>query len=227
MGTTALVVSESAIRREALQDPDVRLMLQVRDGDAAAFEELVVRYQNRLLTIFEHLVGSRDLAEDLTQEVFLRVYRARHRYTPDARFSTWLFTIVNNVASNARRDRARRREVQVVASSSGSLDATGLEKLAVASSGAMPTRQLDRAEMRQVVRLALGALSQRQRMAVLLNKFEHMSYADIAQAMQLNPQAVKSLLCRARYNLREILEPYIVGENTSPRTPEPGAREAH
>ena len=94
-----------------VRDPDARLMLKVRDDDAAAFEELVLRYQGRLLAVLEHLVGKRDLAEDLAQEVFLRVYRARKRYQPTAKFSTWLFTIANNVASNAKRSLSRRREV--------------------------------------------------------------------------------------------------------------------
>ena len=108
-----MVVSESTARRYELQDPDVRLMLQVRDGSAAAFDELMTRYQSRLVTVLEHLTGRRDLAEDLAQEVFLRVYRARQRYVPGAKFSTWLFTIANNVASNALRTLARRPEVQV------------------------------------------------------------------------------------------------------------------
>ena len=102
-----MVVSESSARRYAL-DPDVRLMLEVRDGSAAAFEELVLRYQGRLVRVLEHLVGGRDLAEDLAQEVFLRVFRARRQYVPGAKFATWLFTIANNVASNALRDRSRR-----------------------------------------------------------------------------------------------------------------------
>ena len=90
-----MVVSESSARRYAL-DPDVRLMLEVRDGNAAAFEELVLRYQGRLLTVLRHLVGSREQAEDLAQEVFLRVYRARESYQPGAKFSTWLYTIANH-----------------------------------------------------------------------------------------------------------------------------------
>ena len=74
-----------------LLDPDVRLMLQVRDGHAGAFEKLVERYQVRLIGVMEHLVPARDQAEDLAQEVFLRVYRARKSYVPTAKFSTWLF----------------------------------------------------------------------------------------------------------------------------------------
>ncbi len=181
-------------------------MLRVRDGDATAFEEIVLLYQNRLLAVLQHLTGSRDLAEDLTQEVFLRIYRARDRYTPDAKFSTWLFTIANNVASNARRTLARRHEVQVESSGSGAVD---VAQLALAGSGLMPSRQLDKSEMRDVVKLAVESLNERQRMAVLLSKFEDMSYADIADVMQLSPQAVKSLLSRARTSLRQVLEPYL------------------
>ena len=203
------MVSESSARRYALRDPDVRLMLEVRDDNAAAFEELMLRYQGRLVTVLEHLVHSRDLAEDLTQEVFLRVYRARKTYVPGAKFSTWLFTIANNVASNALRSKSRRREVSLEGRDSGPLGARPLEGMVQASSGQIPARQLDKREMRDIVRLALEALNERQRMAVLLSKFEGMSYADIAQTMELTPQAIKSLLSRARVNLREVLEPYL------------------
>jgi RNA polymerase sigma-70 factor (ECF subfamily) len=204
-----LAVSESTARRYALGDPDVRLMLQVREDDAAAFEELMLRYQNRVVNLLEHLVGRRGQAEDLAQDVFLRVYRARKTYTVGAKFSTWLFTIVNHVASNALRSRARRREVQLDDRPSGPLGANPLAEMAQASSGALPARSLDKAEMRDVIRLALGELNERQRMAVLLNKFEDMSYADIATTMDLSPEAIKSLLSRARVNLRQILEPYL------------------
>jgi RNA polymerase sigma-70 factor (ECF subfamily) len=183
-------------------------MLKVRDDDATAFDELMLRYQNRLVTVLEHLVGRRDQAEDLAQEVFLRVYRARKRYVAGAKFSTWLYTIANHVAANALRSRSRRPEVNLSSRETESGGFSTLDKVAVAASGAMPTRQMDKAELRDVVREAMQGLSERQRMAVLLNKFEDMSYADIAAAMELTPQAVKSLLSRARVNLKELLEPY-------------------
>ena len=192
-----------------IEDADVRLMLLVQKGDANAFEELVSRYQNRLLGVLEHLVGRRDLAEDLAQEVFLRVYRARARYVPNAKFSTWLFTIANNLASNARRSLARRREVNVEQRNTDGLKGDPLAQLALAASGQMPNRQLDNVETCSIVQLAIQGLNDRQRMAVLLAKFEDMSYADIAEVMQLSPQAVKSLLSRARGSLREILANYI------------------
>ncbi len=202
-----MVVSESTARRYELQDPDVRLMLEVRDGSAAAFDELMIRYQSRLVTVLDHLTGRRDLAEDLAQEVFLRVYRARRRYVPGAKFSTWLFTIANNVASNALRTLARRPEVQPARS--GASGSNSLDHLAMAASGLLPTRQIDKAELHEVVEQALSTLNPKQRMAVLLSKFEGMSYHDIAETMQMSPQAIKSLLARARDNLREVLEPYL------------------
>jgi RNA polymerase sigma-70 factor (ECF subfamily) len=184
-------------------------MLQVRDDNAAAFEELMLRYQNRLVTVLEHLMGRREMAEDLAQDVFLRVYRARKTYVPGAKFSTWLFTIANNVASNALRSLSRRREVHLDSRDSGPMGANPMDQLAVAASGQMPTRQLDNAEMRDVVQTAVQTLNDRQRMAVLLSKFEGMNYADIAETMDLSPQAIKSLLSRARVNLREVLQPYL------------------
>ncbi len=202
-------ITESTARRYELQDPDVRLMLSVRDDNAAAFDELMVRYQDRLITVLDHLTGRRDLAEDLAQDVFLRVYRARKRYVPGAKFSTWLFTIANHVASNALRSRSRRPELNLDSRASGPMGANPLDQMALAASGMMPARQIDKAELREMVRSALANLNERQRMAVLLNKFEDMSYADIATTMELSQEAVKSLLMRARVNLREVLEPYL------------------
>ncbi len=189
-------------------DPDVRLMLRVRDGDAAAFEALVTRYQTRLISVLQHITHGRESAEDMAQEVFMRVFRSRKSYQPKAKFSTWLFTIANNVALNAQRRRSRRKEVNVVAQS-GESQQPNLENMAKEASALMPARQLAQAEMAEVVRNAIETLSERQRMALLLSKFEHMCYADIATTMDLSVEAVKSLLFRARENLRQILEPYV------------------
>jgi RNA polymerase sigma-70 factor, ECF subfamily len=191
-----------------LHDPDVRLMLQVRDDNAGAFEELVLRYQARLVTVLEHLMHSRELGEDLAQEVFLRVYRARKSYQPEAKFCTWLFTIANNVAKNAKRTNARRREVSVSAKAHEE-NPLKLENMALAASGLMPARQLDKSERADMVRLAVSSLDERQRLALMLSKFEGMSYEEIATAMEISVKAVKSLLFRARENVRERLEPYI------------------
>lgn len=196
----------------ALRDPDVRLMLEVREGSASAFEELMLRYQPRVLSILKHLVRNQDWAEDLTQEVFLRVYRARNQYTPGAKFSTWLFTITNNVALNALRGKSRRPEVQFGGyfEQKHSEDSQPrLENAIQASSGTIPTRRLDKKEMSEIVKKAIDSLGERQKMAMLLHRFEGMSYVEIAEIMELTPQAVKSLLCRARLSLKDILLPYV------------------
>ncbi len=220
-----MALSDSTAQRYTQADPDVRLMLQVRDDNAAAFEELMLRYQTRVITILEHLVGRRDQAEDLAQDVFMRIYRARKTYQPGAKFSTWLFTITNNVASNARRSLSRRREVNVVPQGSGAMVANPLETMAQEASGMMPTRQLDKSETADIIRNAIQQLNDRQRMALLLSRFEEMSYADIAETMELSTQAIKSLLSRARVNLRSILEPYMdagaLPNTLETRTPNP------
>lgn len=203
-----MAITDSTAERYTLADPDVRLMLQVRDDDATAFEELMLRYQHRLVSLLAHMVGRRDMAEDLAQDVFLRVYRARKAYVPGAKFSTWLYTIAGNVASNALRSLARRREVNLAAQSNDT-GAYSLENAAVAASGLMPSRQLDKAELRDAVQRAIEALNDRQRMAVLLAKFEHLSYAEIAEIMDMSPEAIKSLLSRARSKLREVMQPYL------------------
>jgi RNA polymerase sigma-70 factor (ECF subfamily) len=204
-----LSISDSTAERYAAHDPDVRLMLRVRGDDAEAFEELMLRYQNRVVSLLAHLTARRDLAEDLAQDVFLRIYRARKRYVPGSKFSTWLFTIAHNVAANAQRTLSRRREVALAGKATGDSGANALDAAAVEASALMPTRQLDKLELRDVVNMAVAALNERQREAVLLNKFEHMSYEEIAEVMQLTPSAVKSLLTRARSNLRDVIEPYL------------------
>jgi RNA polymerase sigma-70 factor (ECF subfamily) len=204
-----LATTDTLVNPSESIDPDARLMLRVRDDDAQAFEELVRRYQGRLLAIFQNTLGSREQAEDLVQEVFLRVFRARSTYVADAKFSTWLFTIAHNVAKNAKRTKARRREVTVVGDESGPMPVNPLEQMAQAASGLLPTRQVDRMERAAMVRMAMETLNERQRLAVLLSKFEGMSYADIGATMGLSTPAIKSLLTRARNNLRIVLEPYI------------------
>ncbi|VTR94587.1 rna sigma-24 ecf subfamily : RNA polymerase sigma factor OS=Singulisphaera acidiphila (strain ATCC BAA-1392 / DSM 18658 / VKM B-2454 / MOB10) GN=Sinac_3777 PE=3 SV=1: Sigma70_r2: Sigma70_r4_2 [Gemmata massiliana] len=199
----------------ALRDPDIRLMLRVRDDDTAAFGELVERFQHRLVAVMHHLVGSAEEAEDLAQEVFLRVYRTRKKYTPKAKFSTWLFTIANNLALNALRDRKRRPVMPLEVRDSGPLGPRPTETLAPTRADP-PTHNLQQQELAEVIRTALDGLNERQRMAIVLNKFEDMNYSDIADVMALTTKAVKSLLSRARSKLREALQGYIYMDGEVP-----------
>jgi len=190
-----------------LRDPDVQLMMRTKAGDDDAFSQLVASYQDRLLSIFYHMLRDQAAAEDLVQEVFLRIYRARMGYQPTAKFSTWLFRIANNVASNARRTIGRRKEVSLNTQQESGSVAVGVRKTVMSDrSSLLPTRQAVKRETCEIVQLAVDTLNERQRMAVLLHKFEGMSYEDIASAMDLSSEAVKSLLARARENLRGQLE---------------------
>jgi RNA polymerase sigma-70 factor (ECF subfamily) len=203
------MATDSTVMPTPTRDPSTELMLRVRDGDADAFAELVVAWQDRLVTLFLHQTGDHALAEDLAQETFMRVYRARERYRPTAKFTTWVHTIANNLCSDLRQRAYRRLERGVPHAVSASSSAIGLDQLAVAASGSLPARMADRGELQQVVRQALAGLSDRQRMAVLLAKFEQCSYEEIAAAMGLSVPAVKSLLFRARDHLRDALASYL------------------
>ncbi|WP_240911400.1 RNA polymerase sigma factor [Paludisphaera soli] len=208
-------------RQLEARDPDVRLMLQIRDDVPGAFEAMVSRYQDRLVGVLFHIVGNLDEAEDLSQDVFLRVYKARRGYRPKAKFSTWLFTIANNLAMNHARTRGRKP--------AGSLGSAPDDSRAESPAYGVPGRettasaQMRKVELSEIVRDALQVLNEDQKMAVLLNKFEEMSYAEIAQVMNRSPAAVKSLLARARNELRERLEPYLELD-AAPPPPPPSSR---
>jgi RNA polymerase sigma-70 factor (ECF subfamily) len=190
-------------------DPDVALMLRVKDDDAMAFELLIDGFQKKIIRFMNGWTRSSEQAEDLAQEVFLRVYKSRKNYLPTAKFSTWLYRIAHNVASNHLRDNSSRREYQLSKSENTSTSGLVLENIAVAPSGYQPVRKLDHEERSKIILLALDALGERQRTAILLSKFEGMSYQEIGETMGLSVQAVKSLLMRARVNLKNLLDPYL------------------
>jgi len=190
-------------------DPDVVLMLRVKEDDAVAFEFLVDRFQRKIIRFMSGWTRNAEQAEDLAQEVFLRIYKSRKTYLPTAKFSTWLYRIAHNVASNHVRDISARREYQLSKAGNGSTSGLLLENIAVSPSGFQPTRNMDHQERSRIIIVALEALGERQRTAILLSKFEGMSYQEIGETMGLTVQAVKSLLMRARVNLKNLLEPYM------------------
>ena len=192
-----------------LSDPDVQLMLRVKEGSEEAFTELVERYQDRIIGIFSNILGDQEAAEDLAQETFMRIYRARNGYEPQAKFATWLFRIANNLASNTKRSKGRRKEVQFGSGESGPLSTRPPVQNLPEKSGLMPARLYDKVELLGIVNQAMETLNENQHVAMLLNKFEEMSYADIAETLEMSPSAVKSLLSRARENLKEHLEKYV------------------
>ncbi len=190
----------------ARRDPDVALMLAVQQDDPVAFRQLVEHYRDLVQQQLYLMVGSREEAEDLTQEVFLRMYRHRKTYLPRAKFATWLFHIVRNLGRNCLRDR-RRRPALPLSSLTRSNPEWGAEPALPDPRDSGPAQPLERQELRQAVRSAMDRLGLRQRRALLLHQFEDRSYAEVAHRMALSPQAAKSLLYRARNQLRAALTP--------------------
>lgn len=192
--------------REAAARIDVELMLRVVRDDREAFRELVERYQSRVVSLAMRYLGSAADAEDVAQGVFLRVYRARESYQPTARFSTWIHRITVNASLNHLRSRKARRKVgsEMPVSREGATPADALPSDEIAAH-----ERLEQAELARVLRRIVDGLPDRQRTALLLNKYQDLSYQEIADTMELSVSAVKSLLTRARVNVKEKLVPYL------------------
>ena len=185
-------MTESATRSYETIDPDARLMLRVRDGEAGAFEEIVRRYQGRLLTVLENLVGSRELAEDLAQDVFLRVFRARLRYVPEAKFSTWLFTI----ARYKHIDRIRRDSRHQTESDEPDLRPSEEPE---ADAEVLQSQRAD------AVRKVVASLPQDQQTVIAMSFNQGLSHSEIAEQLGLPLGTVKSRIRRAFQRMREEL----------------------
>jgi len=195
---------------------DVQLMMDVKAGDTASFELLLQKYRTPLVNFLYRMVRDTATAEDLAQEVFLRIYRARKDYFAGAKFTTWLFRIATNLALNSIRDnRYRRTEV--------SIDAPADEDEAPIQ---VPTREMridehmierDRAEF---IRRTIQALPEKQRAAVLLHKYEEMDYGEIAKVLECSESALKSLLFRAYETLRIELAPLMTQQPVGNRAGE-------
>jgi len=182
------------------------LVLQCQRGDRAAFALLYGDYARVVHGIVVATAGAAD-ADDLTQDVFMRLYRSRKRYQPRAKFATWLYHITQNVARNALRSRKRHPWVHLE-TLSGADDGALLESL-LSDHGDSPSRPIERAEVAFLVRAAVSNLAGRQRTAVELHQFEDWTYSEVAERMEMSPEAAKSLLYRARNQLRETLADYM------------------
>jgi RNA polymerase sigma-70 factor (ECF subfamily) len=187
----------------ATADPEVQLMLRVQRDEAGAFAALVAAYWSRVFGKFVRQVGDRQEAEDLAQDVFLRLYRSRKRYRPRAKLATWIFFIARNVGRNALRRRRRKKLTPVGLA----FDGEDFPGLCTPTDDAAPAAPLERAELARLVRGAVAGLNVRQRRAVEL-QFDDQSYAEIADALAMSPKAAKSLLYRARNELRFALLPF-------------------
>lgn len=187
-------------------DSDLELMLRVRGGDAESFEVLLNRYRSPLVGFFVRMVRDRALAEDLAQDAFLRVYQARERYQPGARFTTWLYRIATNLALNALRDRKPSDSLSG-GESNGRIGITEL----IADKRPTAEQELMLSDRERLVREAIEALPERQRAAVILQRYQEVDYRQIGTILGMSEGAVKSLLFRAHENLRVRLEPLLEG----------------
>ncbi|MGA9940099.1 MAG: sigma-70 family RNA polymerase sigma factor [Candidatus Acidiferrales bacterium] len=184
---------------------DVELMLDVKAGDDSSFDFLLQKYRSPLVNFLYRMVRDTATAEDLAQEVFLRVYRARKQYTPSAKFTTWLFRIATNLALNSVRDN-RYAKLGVPLDSPADEDAAPMELPAPVMRIDEHMIERDRTEF---IRRAIASLPEKQRAAVLLHKYEEMDYEEIARILDCSESALKSLLFRAYESLRVQLAPLV------------------
>jgi RNA polymerase sigma-70 factor (ECF subfamily) len=204
----------SAAVRGALAEPvvldmlsDAEVMLRVASGDDAAFDYLVGKYRRPMMSFMYRMTHNQGVAEELAQEVFLRVYRSRQSYTASAKFTTWLYRIATNLAVNHARDTKHERPENTVNIDEPDTD-TGLT-LDVADGSLNAEQVILRRERLAAIRRQVEALPERQRMAVMMHKYQNLDYKQIAAVLKLSESATKSLLFRAYETLRETLKQFI------------------
>src|SRR4051794_25651158 len=182
---------------------DIRLMGLASGGDMAAFEQLVERHQRMVIGTVARMLGTNSDAEDIAQQVFVRVWKNVKRYEPRAKFTTWLLKITRNLVFNELRRRSRHPAVPLQ-SETDEEERPLKDEQAVAPDSAL----LDH-ELQEAVDAAIAELPETQRMAVILRRYEELSYEEIAETLDQSVSAVKSLLFRARTELRESLKRYL------------------
>jgi RNA polymerase sigma-70 factor, ECF subfamily len=186
---------------------DAEVMLRVKAGDEAAFDFLVQKYRRPLVSFMYRMARNTAAAEDLAQEVFLRVYRSRQTYEASAKFTTWLYRIATNLAVNHARD-TRKERPEVTVSLDEPDEETGTT-MDVPDSATTAEQNLLRQEKMAAIRNKVEALPERQRLAVIMHKYQQMDYKQIGDVLKLSESATKSLLFRAYETLREQLKEFL------------------
>ena len=183
---------------------DIALMRRVKHGDTEAFRELIESHQTRVIGTVAKMLGGDSDAEDVAQQVFLRVWNSAARYEPTAKFTTWLFTIARNLVFNELRRRKRHPTTSLDIE-----DGEGRHREAPDTTTRAPDASVLDAELQDAIQKAIDELPEAQRMAVVLRRFEALSYEEIGAILELSVPAVKSVLFRARTELRERLQKYL------------------
>jgi RNA polymerase sigma-70 factor (ECF subfamily) len=182
---------------------DVRLMRLVARGDTSAFEKVIERHQALVAGTAARMLGSNSDAEDIAQQVFIRVWKSARRYVPRAKFTTWLLKITRNLVFNELRRAKRRAQVSLQPE-------PGAEEISLKDeTNPAPDASLLEGELQQAIEEAIMQLPESQRMALVLRRYEQLSYEEIAEVLDLSVPAVKSVLFRARTELRARLSKYI------------------
>jgi len=186
---------------------DAQVMLRVKAGDQSSFDYLVQKYRRPMISFMYRMARNTAAAEDLAQEVFLRVYRSRASYEASAKFTTWLYRIATNLAVNHARDtRHERPEVTVSLDESNEESGTTLE---LPDGNLTAEQNLVRRERLLAIRSKVEALPEQQRLAVIMHKYQQMDYKQIAEVLKKSESATKSLLFRAYETLREQLKEFV------------------
>jgi RNA polymerase sigma-70 factor, ECF subfamily len=201
-------VANSGGSGESISDVDV--MLRVKTGDESAFAYLVQKYRRPMVGFMYRMCHNPSTAEELAQEVFLRVYRSRTTYEPSAKFTTWLYRIATNLAVNHARDTRHERAENTVRLDEPDQESGTTPDLADESLTA--EEQMLKRERLAAIRSKVNELPERQRVAVIMHKYQQMDYRQIAGVLKLSESATKSLLFRAYETLREQLKEFVSGK---------------
>ena len=196
-----------AVARPLPTVSDAEVMLRVKAGDDSAFEYLLQKYRRPMVSYMYRMCHNAAAAEDLAQEVFLRVYRSRGNYEPSAKFTTWLYRIATNLAVNHARDSRHERPENTVSVDEPDQE-TGMT-LDLPDSSLSAEEAILRRERMAAIRQRVQALPDRQRTAVVMHKYQQMDYREIAQVLKLSESATKSLLFRAYETLRVQLKEFL------------------
>ena len=193
---------------------DAEIMLRAKAGDQSAFDYLVQKYRRPMISFMYRMARNAAAAEDLAQEVFLRVYRAREDYVPSAKFTTWLFRIATNLALNSVRDnRYQRLEISLDAPLNPDSEDGDEKTLDVPEKHPNIEQHLVEQARKQMIRRAIDKLPEKQRAAVLLHKYQELDYGEISKILQCSESALKSLLFRAYETLRVELAPLVARQS--------------
>lgn len=189
---------------ESDEASDITLMLRVRDGDLEAFETLVTRHQHSVVGTAAKMLGGAADAEDIGQQVFVRVWKHAARYQPSAKFTTWLMTITRNLVFNELRRRRRSQQVSMDADEGDTIRHQFVDEQA-----APPSEEILDSELQEAIDAAIASLPETQRLAIVLRRYESMPYEEIAEVLKTSVPAVKSILFRARAELKARLKKYL------------------